>query len=168
MAWSPVPNKASGDVFTEAMWDDYIKGNLNAIGDAWTSYTPTWTNLTVGTSSQEFKYLNAGKLYIVRFKITLASGFSISGAPEWTLPDSVSMNASYTGVSALGVAFVQKSGGSAWMAYISRGDSVASRARFAVLAVSSSNITFQSLSATSPTTWAANDVFSGQFMFEAA
>lgn len=27
----PVPDKASGDIFTEAMWDDYIKDNLNKL-----------------------------------------------------------------------------------------------------------------------------------------
>ena len=27
MGWTEVPNKASGDVFTEAMWDTYIKDN---------------------------------------------------------------------------------------------------------------------------------------------
>ncbi len=29
MAWTSVPDKATGDVFTEAMWDTYIRDNLN-------------------------------------------------------------------------------------------------------------------------------------------
>lgn len=29
MGFTTVPDKAGGDVFTEAMWDTYIKGNLN-------------------------------------------------------------------------------------------------------------------------------------------
>lgn len=29
MPWTSVPDKATGDVFTEAMWDTYIRDNLN-------------------------------------------------------------------------------------------------------------------------------------------
>lgn len=29
MTWTEVPDKAAGDVFTEAMWDTYIRDNLN-------------------------------------------------------------------------------------------------------------------------------------------
>ena len=169
MAWSIGSDVTAGSVLTASRYNQDVIANLTAIGGAWTAYTPTFTNLTLGNGTQVFRYMNAGKLYVVRFKITWGSTTSISGQPEWTLPDAVSANAGYnTGVSAFGTGFLQKFGGSAWMALITSSSGTLARARYAVFTVSGSNITFGGLSSTSPTTWATNDVFEGQFMFEAA
>jgi len=167
MAWTTPETFTAGQTLTAASMNA-ISDNLDAVGGAWTSYTPTWTNLTVGTSTQDFKYLNAGKLYVVRFKVTLAAGFSISGSPEFSLPQSVTANAGYIGTSPWGLGFVYDVSGPAYMTFIVPGTGVLDRARFAVLTDIGTHIAFGGVNATTPATWAAGDIFSGQFMFEAA
>lgn len=63
---------------------------------AWTTWTPTWTNLTVGNATQDFRYKQYGKLVVVRGQITLGSTSSMGNSPNFTLP--VNMNT--TGLSA--------------------------------------------------------------------
>ena len=166
--WQDYPNTTTPITAASLNNVEAFLESISTVADAWTSYTPTWTNLTVGTSVQDSKYLNAGKLYVVRLKITLGSGFSISGGPEWTLPDGVSFRSDYVGTTPVGNGYMLKAGGSAFAAYVTPGAGVLNRARFAVHTVSGSNITFGGATATSPATWAANDIFTAQFMFEAA
>jgi hypothetical protein len=167
MPWTTPETFTAGQTLTAASMN-VISGNLDALGGAWTAYTPTWTNLTVGTSTQDFKYLNAGKLYVVRFKITLASGFSISGAPQFTLPDSASFNSSYVSTQPVGVAQLFDDGAFSYHASVNPVSGTLSRAQFALHNSSSTYAYFGGLNATTPITWAAGDVWSGTFMFEAA
>ena len=61
MGWTEVPNKASGDVFTEAMWDTYIKDNLNtgvAVQlDTFTTPDATYAQVDLSNISQSFAHL---------------------------------------------------------------------------------------------------------------
>src|SRR5687767_858390 len=59
---------------------------LNALNAAWTTWSPTWTNLTVGTSTVTARYRQIGKLVCCRLHIVLASGFAVSGDIQFTLP----------------------------------------------------------------------------------
>jgi hypothetical protein len=170
MAWTNLGTVAPGDVLRAnsgtAAYNNVI-GNLNDLGGAWTSYTPTWTNLTVGDSAQDFKYLNAGKLYMVRAKITFASGFSVSSGPEFTLPNGVSFNSGYAATTAVGDALLLRQGVAEYQAFIMPASTL-SRARFKVFN-SASTYAFTALVGTTvPATWLATDIWSGTFVFEAA
>lgn len=63
-------------------------------GGAWTSYTPTFTNLTVGNGSYTARYCQIGKNVDVFFKFTFGSSSSISSFPTISVP----VNFAYTGV----------------------------------------------------------------------
>jgi len=52
----------------------------------WTSYTPTWTALTVGNGTQAFKYTVVNKLVHVFGRITFGSTTSVSSTPTMSLP----------------------------------------------------------------------------------
>jgi hypothetical protein len=58
---------------------------LNAIG-TWTTYTPTWTNVTVGNGTVDFKYSQLNDIVIVRARFTMGSTSSITGIIRFTLP----------------------------------------------------------------------------------
>jgi hypothetical protein len=59
---------------------------LNAIG-TWTAWTPTLTNLTLGTSpTSVHRYSEINKVVVFRSKIVLGTGGSIGGAFSMTLP----------------------------------------------------------------------------------
>jgi hypothetical protein len=52
----------------------------------WTSFTPTWTNLTVGNGTGVYKYQQIGKQIFARYKFTLGSTSAIGTNPNVTLP----------------------------------------------------------------------------------
>lgn len=68
---------SSGDVLTAA--------DLNAIG-TYASYTPTFTNLTVGNASLNFTYCKIGKFVHVVGVMYFGSTTSISATPYMSLP----------------------------------------------------------------------------------
>jgi len=167
MPWTTPETFTAGQTLTAASMN-VISGNLDAVGGAWTSYTPTWTNLTVGNATQSAAYMNAGKLYVVRFALTFGSDTSISGTIEFTLPNAVSVNADYDELAVLGGAVLQDTGTNSHLAYIFPSSSTDARARILRLLVSGTSIVGSGQNSTTPFTWTTNDRIAGQFMFEAA
>ncbi len=170
MAWNPVPDKSAGDQFTEAMWDDYIKSNLNAIGDAWTSYTPALTNLTLGTGGTvNGYYVEAGKFVWVDIVAVLgSSGFSVSNNPEFGLPNSTTFAAHYTtNVSTVGSSLVvDQVALSRYQGYVRVQSS--SAVAVGLANVSGSYVATSGVNATVPFTWGAADEFHLHFWYESA
>ena len=59
---------------------------LNAIG-TWTAWTPTLTNLTLGTgATSTHRYSQINKVVVFRSKIVLGTGGAMGGAFSMTLP----------------------------------------------------------------------------------
>jgi hypothetical protein len=166
MAWVTPSNVATGDVLTASKWNQDVVENWNALGGAWTAYTPTWTNVSVGNATQSSAYVNAGKLYIVRIQLVFGSTTSISGVPEITLPNGVSVSAGYNTLSPVGqCSALDVSTGGSSLAWFTRSGSTAQRLR--ILTVGTTG--FGAWSATSPwNPWQTGDRIEGQFMFEAA
>jgi hypothetical protein len=74
---------------------------LNAAG-AWTTYTPTWTNLTVGNATQSFRYSKFNKIGFVQGELTFGTTTSITAAnvrvslpSGWTMPNNPLASFSY-------------------------------------------------------------------------
>lgn len=65
---------------------DLTTGNTFPFSAAWTPYTPTWTNLTVGNGTNNSAYLQIGKIVIVRVKFTLGSTSAVTGQVQASLP----------------------------------------------------------------------------------
>lgn len=55
-------------------------------GAAWSSWTPTWTNLTLGNGVVVARYQRVGKLIIARLSIILGSTSSVAGLITFSLP----------------------------------------------------------------------------------
>lgn len=53
---------------------------------SWQSWTPTWTNLTVGNGTVDAKYIQIGKAVFFRVKVFFGSTTSIAGAIRFTTP----------------------------------------------------------------------------------
>lgn len=135
---------------------------------SWTSYTPTWTNLTVGNGTQTSAYVNYGKLYVVRIGFEFGSTSSISASPDFTLPNNVSVNSAYPAAYPFGMGNmrdVSASGG--YLASIIRGGS-ADKMSFRTQTAGGTYVTNGNLDSTTPFTWASGDLLMCQFMFEAA
>jgi hypothetical protein len=76
MAWNTPRTWAAGEDPAASVYNTHIRDNFNAIGAAWTSYTPTWaaatTNPTLGNGTKSGAYIQAGKLVI--FRIVIVGG----------------------------------------------------------------------------------------------
>jgi hypothetical protein len=118
----------------------------------WTAYTPSWTNLTVGSGTQNAKYRYVGGDLRVRGTITLAADSSITGVVFQTIPNSVTADAGWQG----GVGLVNDAG---------------TRIYPCVIGVTASSTTFTwvhaetggTLTATSPFTFGTGDLITWDF-----
>ena len=100
MSWTAPRTWVAAEVVSASIGNTHWRDNFKAIGDAWASYTPTWsasgTAVAIGNGTQVGGYINPGKLVIFRAKITMGSTTTYgTGSYRIALP--VSMNASDPG-----------------------------------------------------------------------
>lgn len=140
---------------------------LTAIQAAWTTYSPTWTNLSVGNGTVTARYRQIGTLVETRITIVFGSTTSISGAVSVSLPVTRATYAGTAGLTALGLArFFDTSGGAA-----SEGAAMnvsTTTVRLQVWKSDGTYLTSADLSSTVPFTWATGDEINVQFSYEAA
>lgn len=60
--------------------------SLIGSGTAWASWTPTWTNITVGNGTLVAKYGQFGKLVFFRLHLTFGSTTAVSGNSAFSPP----------------------------------------------------------------------------------
>jgi hypothetical protein len=132
-----------------------ITNLMTALTDAWTTWTPTLTNLTLGSGTLVSVYRRLGKTIEYRFQFTYGAGSAVGTGPQFTLP--VAPHSSYGAFAALiGMGLIR--------------DASAGTIRDARVFVSAGS-TMQinamdntggsaSITATAPWTWAAPDVLS--------
>lgn len=170
MPWSVGSTVSTGDVLTASRYNQDVIENLTVIGGAWTSFTPTWTNITVGNGTQSHAYVAAGKLHIVRMEFILGSTSAMAAAsPEFTLPNGVSMKAAYDPLAYLGGAVYEDvSAAASYLGYVSPGASSNSVARLLLWRSDGTYPSVDTVVTTRPMTWATGDKIHATFIFEAA
>lgn len=75
---------------TAALGNTHWRDNFKAIGDPWTTYTPTLTatttNPTLGTGSVSTgRYMAAGKLIIAQYKIAFGTSGTAAGSGSYLI-----------------------------------------------------------------------------------
>jgi hypothetical protein len=124
---------------------------------AWVSFTPSWTNLTVGNGTNTGFYCQIGKLVIFRTSFTFGSSSSIGTGPSITPPTSQASHGFYM----CGTANL--SDGASWFT----GACDSNIAPYYSYPFSGLNY-WSGLSATTPWTWNTNDVINLYGSYEAA
>jgi hypothetical protein len=87
-------NAPSGSV-TMVIDDVYLGPQTAPIGAVmtdWISYTPTWTNLTVGNANQRFFYRRVGDSVEIKGNLQFGSTTSVSGTIVFSLPAGLSID----------------------------------------------------------------------------
>lgn len=141
-------------------------GTASGLGAAWSSYTPTWTNLTVGSATQVARYLQIGKLVTVRFSIVL-SGSTVGTDVSLSLPVTSATVPGTGNITQIG----QWAGFDTSASGINYGMVGWSSTTAAILRILKTDTTYASagiISSTVPFTWANGDEIAGEFMYEAA
>ncbi len=126
---------------------------------AWTTYTPTLTNITQGNGTVAAKYRKVGKFVTVYFSFTMGSTSTMGTDPQFTLP----FNAN-TGSIAYN-AYIQDAGTATYVGY---GNLSATGITFYNNVVSGTYSSYSSVTATAPMTWAVNDFIRIYATYEAA
>lgn len=137
-------------------------------GWAWSTWSPTWTNLTVGNGTTAFGYIQTGKTVHFRIKLVFGSTSAISGNVEFTLP--VSSNAAYQGAESAYVGHVKilDAGTAGYVGTVALSNGSATKATILVLNAAATYLQTTALSSTIPMTWGLSDELHITGSYEAA
>lgn len=149
---------SSGELLTAA------KLNAFVTPAAWTAFTPAWTSLTVGNGVEDHSYFRAGNLIIARYKLTFGSTTAITGTPNPALP--VAGSAKITRMGGCVAEYRDASLPGSFMGACIIAS--ATSAFFLKFNVAGATDQLSGVTATTPFTWAVNDVMSGTVIYEAA
>lgn len=130
--------------------------------DAWIAYTPTLTNITLGSGgTSAFFYQRVGKAVNVRGRITLGATGALTGVATFTLPVNSILSDQFWDFGAI----LNDSGTTFYPGVVRVGTSTAT-----VLATNAAATytTAVNTSATIPFTWASSDVINVGFTYESA
>lgn len=131
-----------------------------SLNKPWTSFTPSWTNITVGNGTNTGSYVQIGKTVHFRTYFKMGSTSSIGGSVTLALPVAI---ATYSQALAV-IANVEmyEQGASLWVGTLYSNGGVR------VLTVSGTRITVAAISSSVPFTWGTDDTLTIAGTYEAA
>jgi len=135
------------------------------LGGAWASWTPTWTNLTVGNGTVNAKYTQIGKTVHFRMSLVFGSTTSLTNSIAISLPVSVSTDYYHDTKTKIGFAHFEDAGVANYIGVIGVvGDDPT------LLSVYYINASFSTsgISSIAPFTWSTGDQMIIQGTYEAA
>ena len=135
--------------------------NVVLPGAAWTAYTPTLSNITLGNGSMAFYYAKVGRIIHIRGLIIFGSTTTFSGACDFSHP---AMSSATQILHPTG--FAEFYSGLLYHGRIVRINDTYSR--FVCSAISGSRVINSELTNTSPFTWASGNWASVNMTYEAA
>lgn len=133
---------------------------------AWQSWTPTWTNLTVGNGTVTARYIQIGKTVFYRVFLLWGNTTSISGSVEFSLPvTAASYPSNSSSFAVIGEARLEDNGTAAFFGIVDLFSSTTGRVLATNTASTYAGVT--GLSSTVPMTWTTNDVLQAEGCYEA-
>lgn len=170
MPWVSPTNVATGDVLTASKWNQDVVENWNALGGAWTTYTPAWTSAgtqpAVGNGTASGRYVLVGKFALVEAGVRFGSTSTFgTGAYFLSVPSVAQMrdNAAVNG-KIVGMAFAEDAGAAMYPGWASRED--AGKVFMSVLNASGTYGLFNSVTPTVPFTLGNGDGIFIRLMYE--
>jgi hypothetical protein len=88
MAWVNPSTVATGDVLTASKWNQDVVENWNALGGAWTSWTPILSqgaSTNIAKDVTYSKYIKVGRLVIANFQLRMNASSSGSAGSDIAL-----------------------------------------------------------------------------------
>jgi hypothetical protein len=144
-----------------------ISGDLVWGGTAWESWTPTWTNLSVGNGTVVAKFKRLGKVVIARLSLIFGSTTSVSGGVSFSLPVTSTSYAGAASGTTLGACRLIDTSAPLGL----DGSILNASTTTALITVLDTSGTYAKatvLSSSVPFTWAVSDELLAQFCYEAA
>jgi hypothetical protein len=128
----------------------------------WTSYTPTFTNWTIGNASVTAKYCQIGKTVFVYAYIVFGSTTSISAYPFMSLPKNSVQTGFFTGVTTLTDTGTAQYFGKVYI------EGTADKVWFSIDNSGGTYVSPSVPNSTTPFTWTTNDIVIMSFSYEVA
>ena len=129
-------------------------------GGVWKSWTPSWTNLTVGGGTVDAKYTQIGKTVHIYLSFVFGSGSVVGSNPDFTLPVTGARTAAV-----IGNVYVLDATTADYFGALSMGSTTKALPRpYQVTGVAIA----YSMTAITPMTWAIDDVLVATGTYEAA
>ncbi len=158
MAWTSPRTWVAGETVTAALMNAHVRDNFKALADAWVSYTPTYSNLSLGNGTVSAAYMQAGKLVGYRGTVTLGSTSSVTGNIRVSLPVNLVSSASYYPIAGTSGLYDSSANARRWWPMLS---SLGTEFFMADASNATAN-------ATVPWTWAVSDQFTWSCWYESA
>lgn len=145
--------------------DDYLKGRTDAYDAAWTAFTPSWTNLTVGNGTNLGWYKQIGKFIAMKTHFTMGSTSSMGTGPTFALPVTAANNGITDRRTIIGhIGFDDVSTGS-FMGVLTLGSTTAAYPRYWTNAAPA---THAPVASGDPMSWTTSDKLISNAFYEAA
>lgn len=136
----------------------------SGLGAAWSTWTPTWSTITVGNGTVVANYTQIGKTVTCYLKFVMGSTSTMGASSTFTLP--VTANSKYSVLRhAVGTVYFEDSGTAAYYGITEISVGVAQVHSIGVGATYASD---GGLGAAVPFAWGTNDYFATTFTYEAA
>jgi hypothetical protein len=130
---------------------------------AWTSWTPTFTNLTVGSGTHASKYKQHGKTVFFRLVFTLAGDSSVGSDPQFSLPVTA---VSHSAATVVARAMFQDTGTKQYFGDVYLNSTTT--AKFLRNITDTTDLYSAVVNASNPHTWATTDIITATGSYEAA
>lgn len=160
-----------GEQPSEAKWnilgtnDAYFDGLIGS-GTAYTSYTPTFANTTLGNGTVAGKYQQFGKTVFFRASFILGSTSAVSTSPTVTLPVTSASSTYTASISPIGNVYLNDNGVASYASQLLW--ATTSTASFPAFGSASSYVNATGITSTIPFTWATADGIYLSGTYEAA
>jgi hypothetical protein len=147
---------------------DAIDASLSSldtgVAGAWISFTPTFTNFTIGNGTLIAAYKQYGKLVVVRGSVTLGSTSSMGTAMVISHP--ITGRTAINGNTIIGSGAIIDTGTQTYQTLMNYNSTTG--IKMFISNVGGTYPTYTNLSATVPMTWTTNDEFMWYYSYEAA
>jgi len=154
----------AGDITVTAGDIEVTAGEITGL--PWSTWSPSYTNITIGNGSVTARKIQIGKIVFARFVLTFGTTTAFSGQPIVSLPVTASSTAAASTDQPIGDAQFYDDTGNRY-----QGRAFLNTTTTAVATVLSASATYAyttALSSTIPFTWTTNDKYSWAIRYEAA
>lgn len=131
---------------------------------AWQTFSPTWTNMTVGNGVGTYAYIQIGKIVFVRFHFEFGTTSAMGTLPNFTLP--VTANSAYDPESPVGVCNCFDDGVASYPGHVRIGPTTGT-AEVTINNAGTAYLQYAAPTSTIPFTWGTGDEVMGNFCYEA-
>lgn len=136
-------------------------------GWTWSSWSPTWTNFSLGNGTVSAVYIQTGKTVFARLSVILGNTSSMTGALTFTLPVTSSSSAySINTAEQIGTGSILDAGTAVYQAIPFWNSTTTCIIR--VIGTAGTYANHTDLTGSIPMTWTTSDAFAVEIMYEAA